>query len=152
MKKEEVIQEIKRAIEAHDAQLKTSRLIAYGMQVKEEEAALYERRCAFGTWLYGNMKWLKQFFGPSMIEDIEKLHSRWHNENRKIYEIYAHKQSGSGLFSKLFGRTGFKEGDLDRAKAYYTDLKRITEELKKRMNILLIRAQSRPSVDYEKIK
>ncbi len=151
MEKNEALKEIENAIEAHEEQLKTSRLMAYGMQVEKDAAALYERKCPFGRWLYRNMEWLKRFFGATTIEEIEKLHTLWHTENRKIYEIYTRKKGG-GIFGKLLGRSGgFEEGDLDRAKAYYAELKNITEELQKRMKLLLIRARSRPESDYEKI-
>ncbi len=151
MEKNEALKEMENAIEAHEEQLKTSRLMAYGMQVDEESAALDERKCSFGRWLYRNMEWLKRFFGATTIEEIEKLHALWHSENRKIYEIYTRKKGG-GLFGKLLGKSKrFEEGDLDRAKAYYAELKNITEELRKRMKLLLIRARSRPESDYEKI-
>ncbi|WP_201352131.1 CZB domain-containing protein [Hydrogenimonas urashimensis] len=152
MKKDEALKEIEKAITSHEEQLKTSRLMAYGMQVDKEGAALNERRCAFGRWLYDNMAWLKRFFGTATIEEIEKIHTLWHNENRKIYEIYSRKKEGRGLFGKLLGKKRFEEGDLDRAKAYYEELKKLTEELVKRMKLLLVRAKSRPEDDYEKIK
>ncbi len=152
MKKEDAIKEIENAIKAHEEQLKTSRLMAYGMQVDRNAAALYEKKCDFGKWLYENMEWLKRFFGAKTIEEIEKLHALWHEENRKIYNIYTHKDKKSGKWlGKIFGKSGFEPGDLDRAKAYYAELKNITESLLKRMNLLLVRARSRPENDYEMI-
>lgn len=150
MEKNEALKEMENAIEAHEEQLKTSRLMAYGMSVDEEAAALDEKKCLFGRWLYRNKSWLKRFFGASTIEEIEKLHVLWHSENRKIYEIYTHKKGG-GFFGKLLGKKRFEEGDLDRAKAYYAELKNITEELLKRMKLLQIRARSRPESDYRQI-
>ncbi|BDY13120.1 hypothetical protein [Hydrogenimonas cancrithermarum] len=151
MKKEDAVKHIEAAITAHERQLKTSRFMAYGMKVDEKDAALHEKVCSFGAWLYENIEWLKRFFGASTIEEIEKLHSLWHNENRKIYDLYL-KKNTKGLLGKLFGPSGIEKGDIDRAKAYYADLKSVSDALLKRMKVLLVRAKSRPESDYEKIE
>jgi hypothetical protein len=151
MKKEEVVQQIQSAIKAHETQLQISRFMAYGMEIKDgSEAALDGHACQFGQWFYKNMRWLERFFGDTTIQEIEKLHALWHNENQKIYDLY-YKKNKKGLLGKLFGSSGIEDGDLDRAKAYYADLKKISDELIKRMKTLLVRAQSRSESDYEKI-
>ena len=148
MEKERVIQAIESAIRSHEDRLKASRLMVFGMQFDEEEGGGSETSCEFGSWLYGHYEWLSGFFGARQISEIEKLHKLWHEENRKIHAIYASKK-GKGFLGKLLGSGKVTEGDMDKAKAYYAELKIISEQLLHRMQVLLTRAKSFPASDYE---
>jgi hypothetical protein len=150
MEKKRVIQAIESAIESHRRQLKTSRLMAYGMKLNAEDAALQENQCLFGGWLYDNEKWLKRLFGIPAIDEIEKLHTMWHNENRKIYALYD-KGRKRGILGRVFSSGSITEADMDRAKAYYADMQKISADLEKRMKLLLKRATSMPQSEYETI-
>jgi len=95
----------------------------------EEELLLISRReCGFGTWFYGDKR-LKNILGAQFYENLEILHSKWHMEYQKIYEIFYENSNKKGFLSKLVGKKKISQMDLDKAKLYYTELEVTTTEL-----------------------
>lgn len=97
----------------------------------DDELLLISRtECGFGIWFYGDKR-LKSMLGTQFYENLEQLHSKWHLEYQKIYEIFDESKSKKGLISKLVGKQKISQMDLDKAKLYYSDLEITTSELVK---------------------
>jgi len=81
--------------------------------------------CSFGKWLYQDEK-VKHHLGFQQYEKLDLLHTQWHTNYAKIYQIFHQKK---GLFGKLLGGSKPSPQELDKAKAYLDDLKVVTDEL-----------------------
>ncbi|WP_373073471.1 CZB domain-containing protein [Sulfurimonas sp.] len=95
-----------------------------------EDALLLISRteCGFGTWFYGDKR-LKSMLGTQFFENLENLHSKWHLEYHKIYEIFYEHENKKGLLSKLVGNKKISQMELDKAKLYFSELQTTTNEL-----------------------
>ncbi len=89
---------------------------------------------------YTNEKWIVYFFGHELFYELEKLHKAWHDENNKIMELY--NKHNRGLLSKFIHHHRIADEDLDKAKAYYDEVKRISKALTDKMETLKIRTES----------
>jgi hypothetical protein len=123
--KENYISNIEKARDTHLTQMAKLDLIVSGSSIKDP-IPLEKTQCPFGQWLYGE-KNLKEILGAQMYEKIEKTHELWHTQYAKIYDIFF-KEQNSGFLSKIFKHKP-TQMELDKAKAYYGDLKEITDEL-----------------------
>lgn len=89
-----------------------------------------KKECGFGTWFYGDKK-LKAKLGTQFYENLENLHSKWHIEYQKLYELCYESRNKKGILSKIVGKQTISQMDLDKAKLYYSDLEITTSELVK---------------------
>jgi hypothetical protein len=96
--------------------------------IDEELVLISTKECGFGQWFYGDSR-LKSVLGTQFYETLENLHSKWHIEFQKIYEICQASKSKKGLLSKIVGKKGASQMDLDKVKLYYSDLELTTKEL-----------------------
>ncbi|WP_457595521.1 hypothetical protein [Hydrogenimonas sp.] len=149
MQKREVVRSIEEAMASLDAQLKYMGYLMAGVDLKEEVLVTHISECGFDLWIEGNRRWIVKLFGKATLEDLSRLHLMRLNENKKICDIIQVCSSRKkGIVGRFFGRKRASTADLDRAKAYYDDLKKINDKLVRKMEILLIRAKSRPAEDY----
>jgi hypothetical protein len=88
-------------------------------------------KCDFGLWLYGDENHIKEIVGSQFFTNLDREHTKWHHEYRKIYDILFATKSTKGLFSKLLGKKGIDPMELDKVKYYYVSLKEISEALLK---------------------
>ena len=70
------------------------------------------------------------FKGHFDIIYLENLHTKWHVEYARIYEIFFKKKQ-KGFFSKIMGTHRVDEMEIDKAKLYYSELLVTTKELLK---------------------
>ncbi len=148
MEKKDAVKSIEEAMKSLDAQLKYIGYLTAGVDLKEEVLASYVSECGFDIWLESNRKWILKLFGKATVDELTRLHAIRLDENRKICDIILPTTRKSGVLGRLFGRKKLSEADRDKAKAYYDDLKKTNGKLIRKMEILLIRAKSRPAEDY----
>ncbi|WP_457593825.1 hypothetical protein [Hydrogenimonas sp.] len=148
MEKGEAVKSIEEAMKSLDAQLKYIGYLMAGVDLKEEALATYVAECGFDSWIASNRRWILKLFGKATLDDLVRLHAIRLDENRKICDIIQVCTGKKGVLGRLFRRKKVTEADRDRAKAYYDDLKKTNDKLVRKMEILLVRAKSRPAEDY----
>ena len=129
MTKEQTLESVKKAREAHLLQMDKIEAIIEGEKV-ENPTAVSKKECDFGRWIYDDTNHLKELIGRQFYEKLDAKHEQWHMEYTRIYNIFF-KENKKGLFSKLFGNSNVDSLELDKAKLYYSELKTTTQELLK---------------------
>ncbi len=148
MEKKAAVKSIEDAVKSLEAQMKYIGYLMAGVDLDKEVLATHVTECGFDIWIESNRRWILKLFGKSTLEDLARLHAIRLDENRKICDIIQVCTDNKGMLGRLFGRKKVTEADLDKAKAYYDDLKKTNDKLIRKMQILLIRAKSRPAEDY----
>ena len=128
MTKQEMIDAIETASQIHKDQMQKVRIIVKGEDV-DEPTPLGKMECACGQWFYGNKEIMIKIFGHQLFERLDKLHTQWHEEYAKIYEIYfEHQKRKEGEIGKLFFQN-LSEKQRDELHTYYKALKEVTQSL-----------------------
>ncbi len=148
MDKKRAVESIEEAIKSLEAQMRYMGYLVAGVDLDKEVLATHITECGFDLWIEANREWVLKLFGKTTLEDLTRLHAIRLDENRKICNIIEVCTAKKGVLGRLFGRKKVSKADLDRAKAYYDDLKKSNDKLIRKMQILLIRAKSRPAEDY----
>ncbi len=94
----------------------------------EELTIVSKKECGFGTWFYSDHK-LKSMLGTQFYDNLENLHSKWHIEYQKLYELCYKSRNKKGFVSKIVRRKTVSQMALDKARLYYSDLEITTSEL-----------------------
>ncbi len=100
--------------------------------------------CPFGKWFYAHAH-LHEFLGPQLYQKLETLHNTWHEYNHKIMAIYAPQKKG--FLTKLL-QSKPDELQRDKAKAYYDDLLKVTEEFYKALELANRRLNALPASKF----
>ncbi|WP_373004008.1 CZB domain-containing protein [Sulfurimonas sp.] len=129
MDKTKTLESIQNARRAHEAQMTKIKAAIDGEKV-DNPTAVAKTKCAFGMWLYDDENHLRDILGSLFYDNMEVLHSKWHNEYFRLFEIFF-KEQKKGFFSKILGSAKVSEMELDRAKLYYSELETTTQELLK---------------------
>ncbi len=136
-RKEQCIEQIKKVKAAHLNLMNSIDFILNGVDTKYHEP-LNKYECEFGKWFYTS-DLAKIILGPQIYEKLEHTHTQWHQIYAKIYNLLFPKKRG--VIGKLF-QAKPKPQDIDKAKAYYDDLKKLTNELVHELEIAQKRAQA----------
>jgi len=132
MDKATILKAIESAKKSHEVQM-----VKIEMAMNNEEVdtppALDKTKCTFGIWLYNNPE-IKEVIGAQFHNTIETLHTKWHLEYFKIFNIYFKDKKKKGFFSKILSKQKIDDLELDKAKLYYTDLKDTTKELLQKLD------------------
>jgi hypothetical protein len=104
--------------------------------------------CSFGQWLYKHEPALRFLLQNRHFDEIEQLHSFWHEAYYRIYDIYFPETRA--LFSTKVVRKIAKVSlsDRDRAKAYFIDLEEISKQLTHKMQIAEQRINAMPDQKF----
>ena len=129
MTKENTIESIKKAREAHILQMDKIAAIINGENI-DNPTAVSKKDCDFGHWIYDDSNHVKRLIGSQFYEKLDRQHEQWHIEYLRIYEIFF-RGNKKGFLSKLLGGNSVDTLELDKAKLYYSELKATTEELLK---------------------
>jgi len=129
MTKEQTIDSIKKAREAHELQMDKIEAIISREEV-ENPTAVEKTKCEFGQWLYADTNHVKEIIGHQFYENLDLQHEKWHREYIRIFNIFF-KEKNKGFFSKLLGLKNIDPLELDKAKLYYAELQETTKELLK---------------------
>ena len=127
MNKEESLQAIRDARDAHLSQIKKIEALLNGEELNEPTVVSH-KKCAFGSWLYSRDNHVEDILGAQFYDNIELMHTKWHGEYSRIFDIFFVNRK-TGFFAKVLGFSRIDEKELDRAKLYYSELKSTTETL-----------------------
>ena len=127
MNKKDMIVGIEHAREAHIEQIEKVASLIEGEYVRNL-TPISKKKCEFGHWLYGDEERMKKILGEQFYENLDIIHENWHIIYAKIYVIFIREEEG-GFFSKIFKRHKISPLEYEKAKVYYKDLERITDDL-----------------------
>lgn len=129
MDKAYTLDAIQKARAAHESQMVKIDALVNGRDV-DNPTAVAKTKCEFGKWLYDENNKVQKILGAQFYETIEKVHARWHMEYTRIFEIFFQDKK-KGFFSKIIGSDKVSDMELDKAKLYYSELLKTTDELLK---------------------
>ena len=128
MDKTKTLESVISAKKAHEAQMqKIDTAIEGG--VVANPTAVSHTECDFGKWLYHEDSNLRKILGALFYDKLELLHTQWHNEYVKVFEVLFKKEEKKGFFSKFTKSSKISEMDMDRVRVYYSELALTTKEL-----------------------
>ncbi|MEA3330956.1 MAG: hypothetical protein U9Q29_04600 [Campylobacterota bacterium] len=127
MDKIQTLHFIEEARRIHESQMYKIEVLLSTKEI-DNLLAVPKSECEFGKMLSSNEVFLRHILGTLFYENLDEIHSRWHSEYYKIYNIFFKKEK-KGLLSKIMGSNKVSEMDIDKAKLYYSDLKITTAEL-----------------------
>ncbi|SFV60599.1 Methyl-accepting chemotaxis protein [hydrothermal vent metagenome] len=136
-KKEECLKEIEEVKASHLQLMESIDLAISGIDTDYFEP-LDKHECKFGKWFYNN-ELAKVILGLQAYERLEQIHAQWHQIYAKIFHLLFPKKNG--ILKKLL-KSKPQPQDIDRAKAYYDDLKELTNNLIHDLEIAKKRAQA----------
>ncbi|MEN4052576.1 MULTISPECIES: CZB domain-containing protein [Sulfurimonas] len=128
MKKEQSVNSVQKAREAHLLQMEKIHAIIEGKKVNNP-TAVSKKECDFGHWIYDEKNHVRELIGSQFYSKLDILHEQWHKEYFKIYNIFFKEEKKRGLFSKFLGRSSVDALEIDKAKLYYVELQATTDEL-----------------------
>ena len=128
MDKEKTIGAIVNARKAHEIQMKKIAALLKGKEV-ENPTAVLKTECEFGKWLYDEDNHLKEVLGELFYSNLETLHSKWHVEYKRVFDIFFKNEKKKGFLSNFFNSDKIDDMELDKAKLYYFELEATTKEL-----------------------
>jgi hypothetical protein len=147
MTKEQTIEAIKKAKEAHELQMQKIEAAMNGKEI-ENPTTVNKTACDFGKWLYDEDNHMKEIIGSQFYTMLDSEHEKWHSEYARIYNILFSSKSKKGLFSKLLGKNRIDPMELDKAKLYYAELQVTTEALLKALASSQRRVSALPESKY----
>jgi len=122
-----MLQAIENAKHIHLEQMNKIKLEIAGKEV-QNPTALGKMDCECGIWFYAHEKEMKNVCGLQLFERLDKSHEKWHIDYANIYNLFF-KEEKKGFFSKIIGFGKQNEMKLDKAKLYFSELQKDTEEL-----------------------
>lgn len=143
MEKTTLLESIKKIKQSHLTQVQKIEYLVNNIPFDAEPTAVSYKACFFGQWFYSNEAYLRSILFNQQMDEVERLHILWHEEYLKIYQLFYPEKKG--LLSKLISKkpkTSLQ--DLDRAKAYFADLKEVTDALIKKIDLIEKRINSMP--------
>jgi len=129
MTKSEMIEAIENAKLVHQEQMHKIESEIAGIRV-ENPTALGKMDCECGIWFHKHEKIMRDILGLQLFERLDKSHEKWHIDYVSIYNLFF-KEEKKGVFTKIFGFGKVNEMTLDKAKLYYQELQKDTDELLK---------------------
>ena len=136
--KAECSENLQKAENAHKQAMDNLDIFIRSFELKpielESRTPLNKTECLFGQWFYSNEN-IKLHLGIQLYEKIDALHTSWHQQYAKIYEIFFKEQPKKSFFGSLFKSHTIEEHEIDKAKVYFDDLKTITAELLKQLQV-----------------
>ena len=135
-RKEQCIEQIE-SVKASHLKLMDSIDLALGGVDTHYYEPLSKYECTFGKWFYSS-DLAKIILGPQIYDRLEQTHAQWHQIYAKVYNLLFPKK---GVIGKLF-QSKPKPQDIDRARAYYDDLKELTNHLVHDLEVAQKRAQA----------
>jgi len=134
MTKLHIIHAIENAESYHEEQLQKVARLLNGEKINNV-TPIEKESCEFGKWLYGEGTEIKTILGLKFYENIEIMHTFWHREYKKIYEIFYDVKKNI-VMKLLFGnRNKVTDEMLEEAKEYFKELQAITQNLLKALYV-----------------
>ena len=138
MKKEHILKGIEYVRHIHKANLQHIEFCLRGMPLKEHPIPPSPAQCAINEWLINDAEALTPFFGVTFLKELVALHEQWHTEFAKIYTLYYPNENNGGFIGKFIKskRKELTPMELERARAYQTDLLQTSEVFLKKLSLL----------------
>ena len=133
MNKQEMVAAIEYAGKAHINQMNKIEALIEGKKVNEL-TPVAKTKCDFGKWLYGDSENIRIVLGVQFFDNLDLLHETWHIEYSKIYNIFFGEPK-AGLFAKLFSSNKINTLEIEKAKVYYKDLQKATQDLLRALEV-----------------
>jgi len=127
MNKEESLQAIRDARDAHISQIDKIKALLNAEELQDPTAVSHEK-CTFGFWLYSGSNHIEDILGAQFYQKLERLHEQWHSEYSRIFNIFFVNRK-TNFFTKAFGHSPLDEKELDKVKLYYSELQSTTESI-----------------------
>ena len=140
MNKEETLNAIEHAREAHMEQMDKIKFLIEGKDV-DNLTPISKVKCQFGQWLYSDTEKMKRILGVQFYENLDTIHEAWHTQYAKIHAIFV-SEEGKGFFSKIFGTHKVNALEQEKAKVYYKDLEQATKNLLRALDASQRRVQA----------
>ncbi len=140
-----MVEAIESAKQTHIQQMKNIEEKIAGKMVTDS-TALGKTECACGVWFYSHEKEMKEILGMQFFERLDKHHEQWHMSYASIYKMFT--QEKKGFFSKLLHSDESESMRMDRAKLYYSELQKDTEELIKSADAAIRRILALPESKF----
>lgn len=129
MTKQKTLETLEKARLSHLTQMNKIDSVLHNIKIARP-TAVAQTECACGQWLYSTDIHIASLVGEQFYHKLESLHSQWHKQYFKIYQI-CFTDEKKGFFSKLLGSEDIDPMSIDKAKLYYAELQEITDELLK---------------------
>jgi len=127
MNKAHTVQSIINIIKDHNLKMRIIQDALKGQKIYET-IPKEPKLCIFTIWLKDGDNHFKEILGTLFFGNLKKLHTQWYSEYIKIYNIFF-KEEEKGILSRLLHAPKANEMDIDRAKLYYLDLEKYSQEL-----------------------
>jgi len=139
MEKKIIIEHLRTAKAAHIKWVQKAKLLINGLDIEEGTIPVDSTECTFGKWFYGEGQVLNLLthISPTLIQNIEELHSQLHDEYLKIFNIFFNKAK-AGFICKLFGlkRKNVSDEEYKVSRGYFASLEKISKDLLEEINKL----------------
>ena len=130
MNKKEMLGAIEHAKKVHLEEMHKISSVLKGNEV-QNPTPLGKMECECGVWFYSHEKEMKDILGAQLFERLDKHHENWHKEYHNIYNIFFKEEKKTGFLAKILKRDKVDSLTLDKAKLYFTELQKSTDELLK---------------------
>ncbi len=127
MTKQQILDAIENTKHIHLEQMQKIESALNGKSI-EKPTALGKMECECGEWLYANKQEMIAILGMQFFERLDKQHETWHLDYVSIYNLLFLEKK-KGLFSKVLSSINKDSMKIDKAKFYYVQLKKDTDEL-----------------------
>ena len=127
MTKEEMLEAMENAKNVHLHQMQKVSDEIKGKKI-ENPTALGKMECECGIWFHNNEERMKEICGLQLFERLDTSHEKWHSDYASIYKLF-YAEEKKGIFLKIKETLSSNQMKIDKAKVYYSELKRDTEEL-----------------------
>jgi hypothetical protein len=135
MTKLDIIHTIEDAEIYHQEQLqKVSRLL--GGEKLKNLTPVDKDTCNFGVWLYTDGRLVEKLLGLQLYENMELMHTFWHAEYKKIYEIFYDTKKHRILTFFVGNKRQVSSVMLQKAKVHFLELQEITKNLLKALYVV----------------
>ena len=128
MNKSQMIEALEDAKTTHLNEMKKIEDAIDGKHI-ENPTPLAKTECECGLWFYGNEVELKRILGAQLFERLDQNHENWHKDYLDLCNIFFKEEKKVGFFSKVLGKNKIDPMEIDKAKLYFAQLQKNTDEL-----------------------
>lgn len=149
--KEKFINNMHKARTEHIRWVHVIKLLVSGVDIDENKIELDATRSQFGVWYYDEAMLFRLSISRLVLEKIENILMELHDEYMKIYSIY-YGNKKNNRFSSFFGeRTRISANEMKLSQGYYEDIVRLSDILKKELNIFEIHLKSFSDEQFDEL-
>ena len=127
MTKQQMLDAIENTKHIHLEQMQKIESVIDGKKI-DKPTALGKMECECGQWFYANEQEMISILGMQFFERLDKQHETWHLDYASIYNLLFLEEK-KGLLSKVLSSITQDSMKIDKAKFYYAQLKKDTDEL-----------------------